>query len=192
MYTGSLEAFRFDYDVVYTNTMAAGAYRGYGAPQGCFALECAVHELASILGIDAFKIREMNMLHEGDFMASINGNPANPTFVAGLLDTIPEDDFEDFGLLRFPAANTVYRLTPSTSGIHSYADMNVSVYPNPVSDLMTINGADNALVQIFDVNGKLLVSEVYNQPISVSELPSGLYMVKITTDQGSVVKKIVK
>lgn len=129
---------------------------------------------------------------EGEFVASINGNPANPTFMAGLLDTIPEDDFEDFGLLRFPAANTVYRLTPSTSGIHSYADMNVSVYPNPVSDLMTINGADNALVQIFDVNGKLLVSEVYNQPISVSELPSGLYMVKITTDQGSVVKKIVK
>lgn len=64
------EAYRFVCDVVYTNIMAAGAYRGYGAPQGCFALECAVHELASILGIDAFKIREMNMVHEGDFMAS--------------------------------------------------------------------------------------------------------------------------
>lgn len=34
LYTGGLEAFRFGYDVVYTNTMAAGAYRGYGATQG--------------------------------------------------------------------------------------------------------------------------------------------------------------
>ena len=36
LYTGGLEAFRFGYDVVYTNTMAAGAYRGYGATQGNF------------------------------------------------------------------------------------------------------------------------------------------------------------
>ena len=38
LYTGGLEAFRFGYDVVYTNTMAAGAYRGYGATHGIFAL----------------------------------------------------------------------------------------------------------------------------------------------------------
>ena len=43
---GKTEAFRFHYDVVYTNTMSAGAYRGYGATQGIFALESAVNELA--------------------------------------------------------------------------------------------------------------------------------------------------
>ena len=52
LYTGGLEAFRFGYDVVYTNTMAAGAYRGYGATQGIFALESSVNELAESLGID--------------------------------------------------------------------------------------------------------------------------------------------
>ena len=36
MYTGGLEAYRFGYDVVYTNLQAAGAYRGYGATQGIF------------------------------------------------------------------------------------------------------------------------------------------------------------
>ena len=41
-----LEAFKFAYDVVYTNRMSAGAYRGYGATQGMFALESAVNELA--------------------------------------------------------------------------------------------------------------------------------------------------
>ena len=43
----SLEAHRFAYDVVYTNRMSAGAYRGYGATQGIFAVESAVNELGS-------------------------------------------------------------------------------------------------------------------------------------------------
>lgn len=68
MYTGSLEAYRFNYDVVYTNTMAAGAYRGYGATQGIFALETTVNELAESLGIDPTVIREKNMLKEGMLM----------------------------------------------------------------------------------------------------------------------------
>ena len=68
MYTGSLEAHRFNYDVVYTNTMAAGAYRGYGATQGIFALESTVNELADKLNIDPTVIREMNMLKEGMMM----------------------------------------------------------------------------------------------------------------------------
>ena len=49
---GKTEAFRFHYDVVYTNTMSAGAYRGYGATQGIFALESAVNELADKLNMD--------------------------------------------------------------------------------------------------------------------------------------------
>ena len=68
MYTGSLEAFRFNFDVVYTNTMAAGAYRGYGATQGIFAVETTVNELAEMLNIDPTEIRNMNMLKEGMIM----------------------------------------------------------------------------------------------------------------------------
>ena len=65
MYTGSLEAYRFGYDVVYTNHMSAGAYRGYGATQGIFAVESIVSELAEQLGMDATAIRDMNMIREG-------------------------------------------------------------------------------------------------------------------------------
>lgn len=77
LYTGGLEAFRFGYDVVYTNTMAAGAYRGYGATQGIFALETAVNELAEKLGIDPTVIREKNMLREGMKMPAYYGETAN-------------------------------------------------------------------------------------------------------------------
>lgn len=65
---GKLEAFRFHYDVVYTNVMSAGAYRGYGATQGIFALESAVNELADRLNIDPVHLREMNMVQEGQVM----------------------------------------------------------------------------------------------------------------------------
>ena len=77
LYTGGLEAFRFGYDVVYTNTMAAGAYRGYGATQGIFALESSVNELAESLGIDPTQIREKNMLREGMKMPAYYGETAN-------------------------------------------------------------------------------------------------------------------
>ena len=68
LYTGSLEAFHFCYDVVYTNHQASGAYRGYGATQGIFAVESLVSELAEKLGMDATIIRDKNMVKEGMVM----------------------------------------------------------------------------------------------------------------------------
>ena len=68
LYTGGLEAYRFGYDVVYTNTMAAGAYRGYGATQGVFAVESAVNELAEKLGMDPTVLRDKNMVRQGMVM----------------------------------------------------------------------------------------------------------------------------
>ena len=67
------EAFRFTYDVVYTNHMSAGAYRGYGATQGLFAVESAVNELAAKLHIDPFEIRQKNIVKEGDYMPAYYG-----------------------------------------------------------------------------------------------------------------------
>ncbi|MBM6860047.1 molybdopterin-dependent oxidoreductase [Clostridium saudiense] len=71
------KAYKFNYDVVYTNTMGAGAYRGYGATQGIFALESAVNELAAKLNMDPIKLRELNMVREGDVMHAYYGEVAN-------------------------------------------------------------------------------------------------------------------
>lgn len=65
---GKTEAFRFASDVVYTNVMSAGAYRGYGATQGIFAVESAVNELAQELNMDPFDIRMKNITKEGEIM----------------------------------------------------------------------------------------------------------------------------
>ncbi len=61
----NLEAYRFSFDVVYTNTQSAGAYRGYGATQGINAVESAINELAHKMGMDPVRIRELNMPMEG-------------------------------------------------------------------------------------------------------------------------------
>ncbi len=66
-----IKASKFDFDVVYTNTMGGGAFRGYGAPQGFFALESAVNELAAKMNMDPTVLRRQNMLDKsqvGDVM----------------------------------------------------------------------------------------------------------------------------
>ena len=70
---GKAEAFRFVSDVVYTNVMSAGAYRGYGATQGLFAVESAVNELAAVLGMDPIRLREQNIVRQGDVMPAYYG-----------------------------------------------------------------------------------------------------------------------
>ena len=70
---GKAKAFRFVSDVVYTNVMSAGAYRGYGATQGLFAVESAVNELAAKLHMDPFELRMKNIVREGDVMPAYYG-----------------------------------------------------------------------------------------------------------------------
>ena len=70
-------ASRFTYDVVYTNTTPGGAFRGYGATQGCFAVESCVNELADRLGMDPCELRFKNMVREGEVMPMYFGETAN-------------------------------------------------------------------------------------------------------------------
>ena len=61
-----LEAARFKGHVVYTNKMPAGAFRGYGATQGCFALESTINKLATKLNMDPTELRLKNVVKEGE------------------------------------------------------------------------------------------------------------------------------
>jgi putative selenate reductase molybdopterin-binding subunit len=57
---------KFEAHVVYTNLPVAGAYRGYGCPQGFYALECAMDEMAYALGMDPLEFRKKNAVRQGD------------------------------------------------------------------------------------------------------------------------------
>jgi putative selenate reductase molybdopterin-binding subunit len=57
---------RYEATAVYTNLAVAGAFRGYGCPQGFFALESHVDEVALAVGEDPLEFRRRNHVHEGD------------------------------------------------------------------------------------------------------------------------------
>lgn len=65
---------RFSGFAVYTNTMPAGAFRGYGATQGIFAMESQIDEIADKLGIDAIEIRQKNIIRPGDIVSLGRGD----------------------------------------------------------------------------------------------------------------------
>src|SRR4029078_10987507 len=62
---------------VYTNMVPAGGFRGYGASQTTFAIECALDDLARMLGISPFEIRRKNKIHPPDRIESIWREPSD-------------------------------------------------------------------------------------------------------------------
>lgn len=67
-----LTASRFKGNVVYTNKMPAGALRGYGATQGCFAVESTINMLAHKLDMDPTEVRLKNIVKEGETSFAYN------------------------------------------------------------------------------------------------------------------------
>ena len=79
-------------------------------------------------------------------------------------------------------------------GIEDVDESTLAIFPNPVKDVLTIN-YDKAISQIdvYDVNGKLVKTiTTVGSTVNVSDLSSGVYMLNLQTEDGLVVKKIVK
>jgi len=76
-----VDSVRFVGDVVYTNHTPAGAFRGYGAIQGNFALESAIDILCVKMGVDPIKFRQENMMKE---------NETSPIFAIQWVKALPE------------------------------------------------------------------------------------------------------
>lgn len=71
---------------VYTNLVPAGGFRGYGASQSTFAIECAMDDLARKLELDPFALRRRNMIRPGDWMESVWSDPSDVDFGSYGLD----------------------------------------------------------------------------------------------------------
>jgi CO/xanthine dehydrogenase Mo-binding subunit/aerobic-type carbon monoxide dehydrogenase small subunit (CoxS/CutS family) len=97
---------KIDGFAVYTNTVPAGAFRGYGLPQTNFAVESAMDELARKLAIDPIEFRERNVVHPGDPMISTGSEEGHDVqFGSYGLDqclTLVKDAFERGGGLPAP------------------------------------------------------------------------------------------
>jgi CO/xanthine dehydrogenase Mo-binding subunit/aerobic-type carbon monoxide dehydrogenase small subunit (CoxS/CutS family) len=90
--------------VVYTNMIPGGGFRGYGASQTTFAIECAMNDLARLLGIDPFEIRRKNVVRPGDNVESIWKEPGDASFgsygISQCLDIVERELKKGNGVAR--------------------------------------------------------------------------------------------
>jgi phage FluMu protein Com len=79
------------------------------------------------------------------------------------------------------------------AGINDISTSPISVYPNPVrADLFIKSETPVEKIEIYSLSGNLLLTNYFTDKISVSALPKGVLFVKVYTNQGTVIKKIVK
>lgn len=90
----------------------------------------------------------------------------------------------------------LFVVAENTLGISSFEDSNqVAIIPNPASDIMTLTLNDNSTliaVNIYDSIGRLVLKDVDSTVIDISSFKSGIYLVKVETDQGIQTKRLIK
>lgn len=196
------EAYRFAYDVVYTNMQAAGAYRGYGATQGIFAVESAADELAHKMGMDPVKFRELNMPMEGEALPGypdvpINGSCTMDKCLARAKEMIGWDEkypFRDMGNGKVRGVGIAMAMQGSSiAGIDvGGADIKLNedgsyTLALGCSDMGT--GCDTILAQIaadcLDTDMKNIV--VFSVDTDISPYDSGSYASSTTYATGNAV-----
>jgi CO/xanthine dehydrogenase Mo-binding subunit len=203
LYNANLEAYHFKFDVVYTNMQSSGAYRGFGATQGQFALESMVNELADKLHMDPLKLREKNMVREGQVVPSYY----NETMNACALDRCVSRAAEMFKWNEKPLAWEVGNGKVRAKG------MAISMQGSGVSSVdvgsATIKLNDDGFYMLFNAAGEMgmgsdtvlaqIAAEVLECPISnvlvhsadtdVSPYDSGSYASSTTYVTGKAVEK---
>ena len=86
----------------------------------------------------------------------------------------------------------------SVLGTNDFLSSKFAVYPNPVNNIINFSNEANAIVdmvEMTDLNGRVVKSQKVNATegqISVSDLATGIYLMRINTDQGVATKKIIK
>lgn len=74
-------------------------------------------------------------------------------------------------------------------------DINVSVYPNPTNDYVTVTNVNGAKISVINILGAEVFSTTSNEDnatIDMSNLPSGTYFVKVANENGTATKKVMK
>jgi hypothetical protein len=81
-----------------------------------------------------------------------------------------------------------------TTAVSNVQNPLIKIYPNPAKDVIFIDGfSANAVVSLYDATGKLLFTQVLtSKQIDISNLRSGIYLLRITEKKGFTLKKLIK
>jgi uncharacterized delta-60 repeat protein len=121
----------------------------------------------------------------GNYINSIVLNSEGKIFVGGNFTT-----YQDNG----ESAYLIALHSESSLSIENFTNSNiVSLYPNPVKDILNIDILDNTIssIKVYDLQGKLILEDT-NTTINVNHLSNGIYIVKVVTEEGEFTKKFIK
>jgi hypothetical protein len=100
---------------------------------------------------------------------------------------------------NFPIeTNEAETLFEALSVVNPILDNLISIYPNPANEIVNISIKDNSTIktiELYDVQGRLLQTQMVNDissELNIAERANGMYFIKINTDKGSKVEKLIK
>jgi len=116
----------------------------------------------------------------------------------GPFDIVDVDNDSDLNVVAsstaLPGIIHYNNLTINTTSAHKISNNFIQIYPNPVSQFLNkdVPGSLDYQVQLYDINGKLISSQIDYQPIDVSSLQNGIYIleVKDVNSNQKVIKKV--
>ena len=109
-----------------------------------------------------------------------------------LTDGTPENSFEITNI-QYSGDQASFDVHFLNVGVPSYVTASPHVYPNPVNNELNLSICDASRVEVYDLLGKMILSEVHpDSKINVSYLQQGVYIVKIFTDNECYTEKFIK
>jgi len=109
-----------------------------------------------------------------------------------LTDETPETSFEITNI-QYSGDQASFDVHFLETGIPSYTEDGVHIYPNPAQDVLNISLTNIQRMEIYNLLGKMMLSDLYpDSKINVSSLPKGVYFVKIFTEDNCYTEKFIK
>ncbi len=151
---------------------------------------------------------EVTGLSAGDFVVG-NGSASNLSeWISGREYTIevtannpgevsielPADAVNDLSGNPNSAAVVSYTYEEIVTDINEISDSDFKLYPNPVSDRLTIVSETEAKIMVIDLNGRIVLNmeNILEKTVDTGNLPEGIYTMKVITNEGVSVHKFVK
>ena len=170
-------------DGSYLNNLAGKYVYGYGTP---FDLD----ELRDSAGLDINNITHVRVI---DVVGSINPQYGSYDSHGRIINDPYPTNFASSGF-DLDAVGVINQ--KNAAGINQVDNGVVNVYPNPFNDFIQVqtDQAGSCELELTDISGRIIVKEDFeqNQTLHLSELPKGIYTIKVTTAQSAFSKLIVK
>lgn len=91
-----------------------------------------------------------------------------------------------------PLPNSFYKFEEETASTPDFASAIISVYPNPTSENFYLNTSETAIIDIYDLTGRLVKTAKYNSTaVSVAGLKSGVYLLQIEVEGKTTIQKLI-